>query len=322
MLTIKPAQARSWSLLGSRGTFGISLLELAKEHDNIVALSADLGITSGLERFNTTFPTRYFNVGIAEQNLVGVATGLSGGGFVPFATSFANFIALRACEQVRHNLGYMKGNVKLVGLAAGFAMGTFGSTHYGIEDIATLRSIPDLVILSPADCTATAKMTEAAFLHNGPVYLRLTGNMRMPIVYKEDFCYEIGKAITLREGRDIAIVATGSMVHVALQAAEQLQGSGFSSSVLDMHTIKPLDCHALDNLLDKKLVVTLEEHSVIGGLGSAVAEYFSEKRIRPPQLSIGIPQGYPHAGDYSWLLQQAGLSVEQVHTRIVNFLLR
>ncbi|KTS74619.1 transketolase family protein [Pantoea stewartii] len=322
MITIKPTQARSWSLLGSRGTFGITLLELAKEHENIIALSADLGITSGLERFSTTFPSRYFNVGIAEQNLIGVATGLSGGGYVPFATSFANFIALRACEQVRHNLGYMQGNVKLVGLAAGFAMGTFGSTHYGIEDIATLRSIPELVILSPADCSATAKMTEAAFHYNGPIYLRLTGNMRMPIVYKEDFCFEIGKAITLREGKDIALIATGSMVHVALQAAEQLNASGVSSSVVDIHTIKPLDYVALDKLLEKKLVVTLEEHSIIGGLGSAVAEYLSEKHARPPQLSLGIPQGYPHAGDYSWLLQRAGLTADQVHNRIVNFLMR
>lgn len=316
MIAIKPAQIRGWSLMGSRGTFGVTLLALAEEHQNIVALAADLGVTAGLERFSKAFPSRYFNVGIAEQNLVGVATGLASGGFVPFATSFANFLALRACEQVRHNLGYMEGNVKLVGLAAGFAMGTFGSTHYGIEDIATLRSIPGLTILSPADCTSTAKMTEAAYYHPGPVYLRLTGNMRTPIVYKEDFELHIGRAIRLRQGSDVAIVATGSMVHVALQAAESLAVAGIAAAVIDMHTLKPLDTTILDELLQSQLLVTLEEHSTIGGLGSAVSEYLAIKKQRPPLLTLGIPQGYPHAGDYGWLLEQAGLTAGQVTDRI------
>ncbi|MCW2483735.1 transketolase family protein, partial [Candidatus Symbiopectobacterium sp. NZEC135] len=232
MLVIKPTSIRSWSMLGSRGTFGVTLLELAQQHDNLVALSADLGKSSGLDRFNTTYPERFFNAGIAEQNMVGMAAGLAAGGYVPFVTSFANFLTMRAGEQVRHNLGYMNENVKLVGLACGLATGMFGATHHGIEDIAAIRSISNITILSPADCTETVKMTEAALNHNGPVYLRLTGNMRAPTVYKDDYELTIGQAISLREGADISIVATGTMVHFALKAAELLAARGIDATVI------------------------------------------------------------------------------------------
>lgn len=312
----KPASIRSWSMLGSRGTFGMTLLELAREHKHIVALSGDLCKSSGLDRFSTMLPDRFFNAGIAEQNMVGVAAGLAASGYVPFVTSFPNFLTLRAAEQVRLNLGYMQENVKLVGLASGLATGMFGATHHGIEELAMLRSVSNITIFSPADCTATVKMTQAALEHQGPVYLRLSGGMRSPVVYKEDFELIPGKAITLREGHDMAIVATGSMVHVALTCAGQLADRGIDTAVIDMHTIKPLDGQALDAQLDKKLLVTMEEHSEIGGLGSAVAEYLAAKNHKPPQLSIGIPQGYPHAGDYAWLLEQAGLTAGQVVERI------
>ncbi|WP_312209215.1 transketolase family protein [Pseudescherichia sp.] len=318
MLEFKPASIRSWSMLGSRGTFGMALLELARQHEHIVALSGDLCKSSGLDRFSTTLPERFFNAGIAEQNMVGVAAGLAASGFVPFVTSFPNFLTLRAAEQVRLNLGYMQENVKLVGLASGLATGMFGATHHGIEELAMLRSVSNITIFSPADCTATVKMTQAAFEHQGPVYLRLTGGMRSPIVYKEDFELIPGKAITLREGRDIAIVATGSMVHVALTCAGQLSDHGVDAAVIDMHTIKPLDEAMLAAQLDKKLLVTVEEHGIIGGLGSAVAEYLAALENRPRQLCIGIPQGYPHAGDYAWMLEQSGLTAAQLTSRILN----
>ncbi|MGK3113364.1 transketolase family protein [Candidatus Pantoea formicae] len=318
MLTIKPTSIRSWSMLGSRGTFGLTLFELAQHHPDVVALTGDLCKSSGLDRFATTFPERFFNAGIAEQNMVGVAAGLAASGYVPFVTSFANFVTFRAAEQVRVNLGYMQQNVKLVALASGLATGMFGATHHGIEDLAALRSVSNITILSPADCTATAKMTEAALLHQGPVYLRLTGNIRAPVVYKEDFDLQIGRAIVLSKGKDVALVATGTMVHVALQVATQLQEYGIDASVIDMHTIKPLDTDTLSNVLNAKLIVTLEEHSEIGGLGSAVAEYLTAKKQRPPQLILGIPQGYPHAGDYGWMLEQAGLTASQVTQRITS----
>ncbi len=320
MIAFKPAAIRSWSMLGSRGTFGLTLLELAQENDKIVALSGDLCKSSGLDRFSTTYPTRFINAGIAEQNMVGVAAGLAASGFIPFVTSFPNFLTLRAAEQVRLNLGYMQENVKLVGLASGLATGMFGATHHGIEELAMLRSVSNITIFSPADCTATVKMTQAALAHDGPVYLRLTGGMRAPIVYKEDFELIPGKAITLREGTDIAIVATGSMVHTALTVATLLSDLGIDATVIDMHTIKPLDEATLAEQLSKKLVVTLEEHSLIGGLGSAVAEFLSEQSSSPRQLRIGIPQGYPHAGDYAWMLEQSGLTAEKVTARIAGTL--
>lgn len=318
MIAFKPAAIRSWSMLGSRGTFGMTLLELAQENENIVALSGDLCKSSGLDRFSTTFPDRFINAGIAEQNMVGAAAGLAASGFIPFVTSFPNFLTLRAAEQVRLNLGYMQENVKLVGLASGLATGMFGATHHGIEDLALLRSVSNITIFSPADCTATVKMTQAALAHDGPVYLRLTGGMRAPIVYKDDFELIPGKAITLREGTDIVIVATGSMVHTALTTADQLSDRGIHAAVVDMHTIKPLDEATLALHLDKKLLVTLEEHSLIGGLGSAVAEYLAETENSPRQLRIGIPQGYPHSGDYAWMLEQSGLTAEQVTSRIMD----
>ncbi len=303
-------------MLGSRGTFGIVLLELAHQYPNLVALSADLCKSSGLDRFSSTYPDRFFNTGIAEQNMIGVASGLASGGFIPFVTSFANFLTMRAGEQVRHNLGYMNENVKLVGLASGVATGMFGATHHGIEDIAVLRAVSNITILSPADCVETAKMTEAALQYQGPVYLRLTGNMRAPIVYNSDYELSIGKAITLRDGADVCIVATGSMVYPSIKAAEALEYDGIRCSVVNMHTIKPLDTDTLEENLDKKLIVTVEEHSIIGGLGSAVAEYLSDKVNRPRQLIMGIPQGYPHAGDYNYLLSISGLTASDIVTKI------
>jgi transketolase len=278
MIAFKPATIRSWAMLGSRGTFGMALLELAQENESIVALSGDLCKSSGLDRFSTTFPNRFINAGIAEQNMVGAAAGLAASGFIPFVTSFPNFLTLRAAEQVRLNLGYMQENVKLVGLASGLATGMFGATHHGIEDLALLRSVSNITIFSPADCTATVKMTQAALAHNGPVYLRLTGGMRAPIVYKEDFELIPGKAISLREGTDIAIVATGSMVHTALVTADLLSDHGINAAVIDMHTIKPLDEASLGQHLDKKLLVTLEEHSVIGGLAAPSLNIWQERK--------------------------------------------
>ncbi|HEY4435493.1 MAG TPA: transketolase C-terminal domain-containing protein [Lelliottia sp.] len=317
-ISVSPAEVRAWSMMGTRGTFGVTLLNLAQQNPDIVGLTADLGITSGMERFSHTFPERYINVGIAEQNLIGVAAGIASQGSIPFATTFANFAALRSCEQMRHYMGYLQGNIKVVGLASGFAMGMFGTTHYGIEDIATLRSIANLTILSPADATATAMLTLAAAEHTGPVYLRLTGGMRTPIVYRDAQAFTPGKANLLREGSDVALVATGSMVSASLKAAEILAERGISCSVTDMFTIKPLDTEALKNQFGCKMMVSLEEHSVIGGLGSAVAEFLVTQPQAPRLLTIGIPQGYGPAGEYQWMLEQNGLTGAQIAGTILE----
>ena len=296
----------------------MALIDAAQQNERIVALTADLCTTSGLDRFKKAYPHRLYNVGIAEQNMVGIAAGMAAGGDIPFATTFASFAALRSCEQIRHFMGYMEENVKLVGFGAGFAMGMFGTTHYGIEDIAAIRAINNIVILSPADSGETVKATLAAAGFDGPVYLRLAGVMNNPIVYKEDYDFEIGKAIMLREGTDVAIIATGTMVHSSLKAVRFLEERGLSCKVIDMHTIKPLDKNVICMACETKLIITVEEHSIIGGLGSAVAECLAQSDKHPPLLIIGISDEYKHAGDYFYLLEQYGLTPQKIAEKILN----
>jgi transketolase len=305
-------------MLGQRGVFGSTLDKLAVDNVRILALSADLKNTSGLDRFAANHPDRFVNVGIAEQNLIGVAAGLADSGYNVFVTTFANFAALRACEFVRHFMGYMQSPVKLVGFAAGYAMEYFGNTHYGVEDIAALRSISNLTIISPADGLETAKSVTAILEHNSPVYLRLTGMANMPVVYRKDYDFQIGRAVALNGGTDIALISVGSMVANALEAAKLLMGHGISSSVVNMHTIKPLDTEMIDSLLDMKLLVSIEEHNTIGGLGSAIADYVSEKRCAPPMLKLGVSQGYKKAGSYRYMLEQNGLLPRQIVTSVIS----
>jgi transketolase len=318
MIPINSLNARLWSKLGQRSTFGITMLEFGRDIDNLYVLTADLCSTSGLDRFRALYPEKFLNVGIAEQNLVGISAGLAKEGNIVFATTFATFAAMRSYEQVRLNMGYMGFNIKLVGLGSGFAMGMFGNTHYGIEDIALMRAIPGLCVISPADCTEVVKATEAATRYPGPIYLRLTGVANNPIVNKEDYPFEIGKAITLKSGSDISIIATGSMVYHALEAAKILDVRGISASVINMHTIKPLDTVAIRAAcMTPTLIVTVEEHSVIGGLGGAVAEYLCGLSSAPCQLIIGIPDAFQNAGDYPYLLEQAGLTSSQIAEKII-----
>jgi transketolase len=299
-------------MLGQRGVFGITLDNLAKENNKIFALSADLKNTSGLDRFAKNNPDRFINIGIAEQNLVGVAAGLSDSGLSVFATTFAQFASLRACEFVRHFMGYMKSPVKLVGFGAGFAMEFFGNTHYAVEDIAAIRAISNLTIISPADGLETLKAVTALVSYEKPVYLRLTGGANIPIIYKSDYDFEIGKAVTLKTGKDVLIIACGTLVTNALEAAKVLSENEIDCTVLDMHTIKPLDEAAITANLDKKLIVTVEEHSIIGGLGSAVAEFISGLSNSPKLLRLGISEGYKKAGSYKYMLEQNGLLPAQI----------
>ncbi len=311
---------RTWSILGSRGTLGVAVTEAARTNPKIVALSADLCNTSGLDRFRAAHPSRFINTGIAEQNMVGVAAGLASAGYIPFATTFANFAALRSCEQVRHYMGYMQENVKLVGFGAGFAMGMFGVTHFAIEDIAVLRSISNLTIVNPADGMEIVKTVNAIAAAPGPVYLRLTGVMNAPIVYKEDYDYTIGKAVKIREGDTVALIATGSMVHSCLKAADILAAEGIESRVLNIHTIKPMDTVALDAAMGHRLIVTVEEHSIMGGLGTSVAEHLALNSSSPPLLRIGVTPGYPHAGDYQYMLGFYGLTADKIAARVLTSL--
>lgn len=318
MIDYSSMNIKIWSKLGSCGAFGQAALSLPEINDKIVMLTADLCTFSGLDRFKTMYPDYLFNLGIAEQNMVGVAAGFAKEGYIPFATTYATFASMRSADQIKVNMGYMNLPIKLVGLTTGFSVGILGATHMSLEDISVIRSIPNIILLSPADCTATVKATLAAAQINAPVYLRLSGAMNNPIVYKEDFDFEIGKAITLKEGDDVTIIATGSMVYNSLKAAEILQEKGISAKVIDMHTIKPLDTAAIAECLQYKLIVSVEEHSVYGGLGSAIAENLSLQKHRPPHLIIGTEGEYPHAASYSYLLEQAGLTPEKIALKIEN----
>jgi transketolase len=318
VIAFTSANIRTWSMLGSNGAFGFAALELPEIDDNIAILTADEMYFSGLERFGAKYPKRLYNIGIAEQNLVGVAAGMSKEGLNVFATTYATFASTRSCDQVRVNMGYMKLGIKLVGLTAGLSVGILGATHCSIEDIAIMRAIPNITILSPADCTETVQATLAAARHKGPIYLRLTGGQPNHPVYKTDFAFEIGKAIRLREGEDIAIVATGAMVHASLEAARILSEQAISCTVIDMHTIKPLDEIALMETLRVKLLVTVEEHSMKGGLGGAVAECLAGVRVKPPQLIIGIADEFKNGADYPYLLQQFGLTAPQIAQTILK----
>ena len=312
MIAYTSANIRTWSMLGSNGAFGFAALELPEIDPSIAMLTADEMYFSGLERFGAKFPDRFYNIGIAEQNLVGVAAGMSKEGLNVFATTYATFASARSCDQVRVNMGYMKLGIKLVGLTAGLSVGSLGATHCSVEDIAIMRAIPNITILSPADCTETVKATIAATEHKGPVYLRLTGGQPNHPVYKSDYAFEIGKAIQLLEGEDVAIVSTGAMVHASMEAAKELAEQGISCAVIDMHTIKPLDENALLDTLGAKLLVTVEEHSRKGGLGGAVAEFLAGVRVKPPQLISGIADEFKNAADYPHLLKQFGLTAPQI----------
>lgn len=317
-MTYSAASIKIWSRLGSCGAYGMAAMELPEIDDNIVMLTADLKFYSCLTRFAEKYPDKYYNLGIAEQNMVGVAAGMAKEGLIPFASTYATFASMRCADQVRVNMGYMNLNIKLIGLTAGFSVGILGPTHMSTEDLAVMRSIPNITILSPADCTETVKATLAAAKMKGPVYLRLTGGLNNPVVFDKDYDFEIGKAIRLREGDEVAILATGTMVHKSLVAAEILKDQGISASVTDFHTIKPLDKEAVLKACDSKLIVTVEEHGVLGGFGSAVSEVLSTMDSAPEQLTIGIQDRYPHAASYDFLLEQEGLTGEAIAQKIIQ----
>ena len=318
MFEITQSNARQWSRLGSRGVFGQAILAVAEHHPEMMVISADLGNSSGLDRFKKTYPDQFLNVGIAEQNMIGVAAGLAKEGYNVFATSFAPFITMRAAEQVRMNLGYMNMNVKAVAIGSGVSMAFLGNSHYGIEDAAVMRSIPNITVVCPADCAEIFKTVQAAVKFEGPMYIRLTGAVGNPPVYSEDYAFEIGKAVVLREPAAVTFIATGSMVYESLEAAKLLEEIGIKAGGINMHTIKPLDTSAIEMALKhSKLIVTVEEHSIIGGLGSAVAEYKASKRYAPPQLILGLPDAFDVTGEYRYLLERHGLVASKISQSVL-----
>lgn len=300
----------------TRESFGEALVELGADNPNIVVLVADLADATKVENFGKAYPDRFIECGIAESNMVGVAAGLASCGKIPFATSFAMFSAGRAFEQVRNSVGYPHLNVKIVGSHAGISVGEDGATHQCCEDIALMRAIPGMVVLNPADHYEMKAAVKAAVEYQGPVYIRLGRLAVESCNNNDDYSFEIGKGITLREGNDITVIATGLMVGEAIQAVDALAGEGIRARLIDMHTIKPLDRElVLKAAKETGRIVTVEEHSIIGGLGEAVAACLSEE-CPTPLTRVGVRDVFGHSGPAVDLLKEFGLCAEGIASAV------
>ncbi|BCJ94159.1 transketolase [Anaerocolumna cellulosilytica] len=318
-MEITKINAKVWSRIGQRETFGMALLELAKENKNLMALTADVSSSAGLNNFIKSLPEQFIDVGIAEQNMMGIAAGLASEGYDVVTTTFAPFQTMRCFEQIRVNLGYMQNKVCMVGLASGLSLGNLGSTHCCFEDMAIMRAIPNIAVVSPADCGEVVKALEQAVKYDTSVYIRLMGREKTPIVYKDEYEFEIGKGVLLREGNDLTIFCIGTMVSQSLQAAEILEEYGYKPRVVNMHTVKPIDQNMILKACEEtRLIVTVEEHNIVGGLGSAVAEYKSTLLDTPPHLFLGIPDIYPKGAGYEELLNHFELTADQIARRILS----
>lgn len=305
--------------MGQKGAAaGIGMMELANRDPDMRVVVADSVAIASLERFYSNYPDRVVNAGISEQSMIGIASGLSSeDGRAVYACTYAAFVLVKAIEFVRHNLSYHQFNVKIVGNSAGFAMETLSISHWATEDIAMARSLPNMTILSAADSFEAIKCVMAAHEVKGPVYVRLSGLLNCPIVYEKDFDYRIGKANTLREGDMVTVLATGMMVRESLDAAELLAAQGVECTVVDMHTIKPMDEECVNAAITKsKMIVTVEEHNIIGGLGGAVAEYLAERKNTPRLIRIGVKDAFCKLGDMRYCWEQHGLTATQIADRI------
>lgn len=306
--------------IATRESYGRTLAELGKEHEDFLVLDADLAGSTKTAVFRKAFPERHINCGIAEQNMVGVAAGIAATGRVAFASSFAMFAAGRAYEQIRNSVGYPQLNVKIAATHGGISVGEDGATHQCNEDFALMRTIPGMVVMVPSDDVEAEAMVRAAYAHEGPVYMRFS-RLATPVFNNpETYKFEIGKAITMREGKDVAIIAAGLPVASAMEAAEKLAAEGIEARVIDMHTIKPLDEEAvLRAAKEIGKIVTVEEHSIIGGLGSAVAEVLAEQC--PAKLKrVGIYDRYTESGPAEALIHHYGLDGEGVYSAVKAFL--
>ena len=313
-----PANIKMWARMGQRGAvFGVALPDIAARKDRVKLLTADLALLSGMERFVKKYPDKFLNVGIAEQNMIGIAAGLAMDGYSVFASTYASFIAVRSLEQVRQNLAHMGCDVKLIGSSAGTAAAKSGVSHWATEDLAFLRALPNLTVLSPADSLEAVKAAEWAADMEGPVYIRLSGGLSCPVVYEDDYEFTPGRLVELRAGRDVAVIATGLMVSESLKAAALLEEEGVSCAVYNMHTIKPIDREGLAGIFAKyRLVVTVEEHMVNGGLGGAVAEYKATLAGTPRQVFLGFQDAFYEAGTQRYVWEQAGLTDVQIAERV------
>lgn len=319
MLTMDSKAIRFLARMGSRGVLGQVIYELLCENNDLYVVSADLAHASGFDRIGRAYPERLINVGIAEQNLIGIAAGLSYDGNPVFATTWGMFASARVADQVRNYLGFMQSNVKLIGMDSGLVQSGFSYSHTNPPDIAIMRTIPGISVLSPCDGIECYKAIYAAYKEKGPVYVRLTGDTMQPIIHKSaDFEFVIGKSIVLREGTDVAIIGCGNILKEICDAADILMEKGVDCRVIDMHTIAPLDGEMLDDIKDFSLIVSVEEHLCAGGMGSAIAEYYSDKEYRPRHIIMGIDNMYTPYGTMEHVMSECKIKSEDIADAILS----
>ena len=304
--------------IATRESYGNALVELGQENPNVVVLDADLAAATKTGMFKKAFPERHIDCGIAECNMIGIAAGLAAAGMTPFASSFAMFAAGRAFEQVRNSVGYPHLNVKIGATHGGISVGEDGATHQCCEDIALMRTIPGMTVIVPSDDIEAKAAVKAAAAMEGPVYMRF-GRLAVPVINDEDYKFEIGKGKVLREGTDVAIIANGLCVAESLDAAEKLAAEGINAQVINMATVKPLDTElVLEAAKATGKVFTVEEHSVIGGLGSAVCDVLSEQ-LPTPVLKIGVNDVFGHSGPAVELIKEFGLDGDSIAAKVKEF---
>ena len=318
---MKNSQLKQWCKLGPRAMFGKFMLDLAKKNDNLIVLSADLGRSSGLDRFKKEHPDKYISIGISEQNLIGVAAGLAKQGHKVFLTSFAPFLSMRASEQIRMNLGYMRHNVNIVALGSGLSMGFLGNSHFGLEDVAIMRTIPGLNIISPADCLELKKTLDFLCKNKpGPTYIRLTGIPGSSLVYEKNYKFNFKKNIKILNGKNILVLSCGSVLTEVKRACIELKSKEIYSTLLNIKTIKPIDKSIISNIKKYKKIVIIEEHTKIGGLNEIISDLIIKNNIQDKKiLNISIPDKFGPTGTYKYLLNFHKLSSKKLFEKILNF---
>ena len=319
-MTVSTSILRNWQRTGQRGVYGTSLLDLARTNDSIYAISADLGNSSGLDRFKRDLPDRFLNIGISEQHMIGFASGLSCLGNNVFVSSFAPFLTLRAGEQVRMNLSYMKSNVKLVSIGSGISMGYLGNSHFGLEDVSIIRSLPGIPIFQPSDCYELVQILNYLSDFDGPAYLRLTGVAPNPSVFNSDYIFSPGSIVHHRSGNDLLVLSSGSILSSVLAAAGSLPDA--SIQVCSLPSLWPLPEDLLEIMISFSNVLIVDEHSVVGGLSSMVSESLLASAPALPcrVSSVSLPAQYLTSGSYEYLLDAYGFSVSSLVLKIQSLL--
>lgn len=310
--------AKMLSMFGQNSAVFGSALDFYHDQYKIKVLTSDMAYGAGLSRFKQKYPEDFYDVGIAEQNLIGITAGLASEGFKCVATAQSCFLSMRSFEPIRQYMGYMQIPAVLVGINSGFALSYFGNSHYALEDLSLMRTIPNMTVLSPADAGEAVKAFEAALKMNSPVYIRLSGTLNTPVVYADDFEYDYRKANKVYDqGGEVVFLATGSMVYNCLKAAEQLNGDGVGTKVIDVHCLKPIDSDTiLKELAGAKLIVSAEEHFVLGGLGTAVSEVMVQNQVSAKVLNLGVHDRFCEVGDYQYLMEQNGLSIGKIVEKV------